>query len=83
MACYRREMWPESYSAAMSALAIKDKQLVYTMDPSVWTEKPYDLASIAAWRLGNKEEARQLCLKALEFNPTDTRLLANLEQMTT
>ncbi len=82
MACYRREMWPESYSAAMSALAIKDKQLVYTMDPSVWTEKPYDLASIAAWRLGNKEEARQLCLKALEFAPSDSRLLKNLELIT-
>lgn len=82
MACYRREMWTESYSAAMSALAIKDKALVYTADPSVWTEKPYDLASIAAWRLGNKEEARQLCLKALEFAPSDSRLLKNLELMT-
>lgn len=82
MATYRRGMWAESYSAAMSALQITDKALVYTMDPSVWTEKPYDLASIAAWKLGHKEEARQLCLKALEFAKDDSRLLKNLELMT-
>ncbi len=83
MATYRREMWAESYSAALSALNIVDKQAVYTMDPSVWTEKPYDLASVAAWHLGLKEQAIEFCKKALEFNPTDNRLLANLEQMTT
>lgn len=83
MATYRREMWAESYSAALSALNIVDKQAVYTADPAVWTEKPYDLASVAAWRLGLKEQAIEFCKKALEFNPTDNRLLANLEQMTT
>ena len=80
-ATYRLSMWPESYGAALSALNIKDKQAVYTMDPSVWTEKPYDYASIAAWRLGLKEQAIEFCKKALEFNPTDTRLLTNLSQM--
>jgi tetratricopeptide (TPR) repeat protein len=80
-ATYRLSMWPESYGAAVSALNITDKQAVYTMDPSVWTEKPYDYASIAAWRLGLKEQAIEFCKKALEFNPTDTRLLTNLSQM--
>jgi tetratricopeptide (TPR) repeat protein len=75
-------MWAESYAAAKSALQITDKALVYTMDPSVWTEKPWDLASIAAWNLGLKEEAIELCKKALEFNPTDSRLIKNLQQMT-
>ena len=78
---YRLSMWPESYGAALSALSITDKQAVYTMDPSVWTEKPYDYASIAAWRLGLKDQAIEFCKKALEFNPTDTRLLNNLSQM--
>jgi len=81
VATYRLSMWPESYGAALSALNIKDKQAVYTMDPSVWTEKPYDYASIAAWRLGLKDQAIEFCKKALEFNPTDTRLLTNLQQM--
>lgn len=79
MAAYRRSLWAESYSSALSALQITDKQAVYTMDPSVWTEKPYDLASIAAWHLGLKDQAIEFCKKALEFNPEDSRLLANLE----
>jgi len=83
MATYRNNMWAESFSAAMSALGITNKEEVYTMDPSVWTEKPYDLASIAAWHLGLKERAVELCKQALEFNPTDTRLIANLASMET
>jgi Flp pilus assembly protein TadD len=67
---------------ATKALEIKDKALVYTMDPSVWTEKPYDLASIAAWNLGQKDLARQMCLEALKFAPNDNRLIKNLELMT-
>ena len=81
MMTYRKCLWAESYSAALSALEIKDKQLVYTMDPSVWTEKPYDLASVAAWNLGLKDSAIKFCKKALEFNPTDSRLIANLASM--
>lgn len=82
MFAYRSSMWIEGYSAAKHALQITDKALVYTMDPSVWTGKPWDLASICAWHLGHKDEAVQLCQKALEFNPTDTRLIRNLQQMT-
>jgi len=82
MKTYSLSMWAESYSAAKSALQITDKQSVYTMDPSVWTEKPWDLASIAAWNLGLKDEAVQLLNEALKFAPQDSRLLANLEQMT-
>jgi len=83
MICYRHSMWAESYSAAKSALQITDKQAVYTMDPEVWGEKPWDLASIAAWNLGLKDEAVQLCQKALELAPQDIRLERNLHYMTT
>lgn len=82
MFCYRRNLWVECYSASKQALHITDKQAVYTMDPSVWTEKPWDLASLGAWNLGLKDEAIELCKKALEFNPTDSRLVRNLQQMT-
>jgi tetratricopeptide (TPR) repeat protein len=82
MFCYRASMWAECYSAAMSALTITDKAAVYTMDPSVWTEKPYDLASIAAWHLGMKDKAVEYCKQALDFNPSDARLIKNLEKMT-
>lgn len=77
--CYTRHLWVECYSAAKSALEIKNKQLVYTMDPSVWTEKPYDYASIAAWYMGLKTEALELIDKALAFNATDVRLINNRE----
>lgn len=82
MQAYRLSMWAESYSSAKSALQITDKQAVYTMDPEVWGEKPWDLASIAAWNLGLKDEAVNLCQEALKFAPEDSRLLANLQHMT-
>lgn len=79
MFCYMHHMWAECYSAAVSALAIQNKEEVYTMDPSVWSEKPYDLASLAAYNLGLKAQAVDYCQKALEFAPKDNRLLTNLK----
>lgn len=77
MLSYMRHDWTQCYFAACKALEIKDKALVYTMDPSVWTEKPHDLASISAWHLGLKESALFHINEALKFAPNDTRLLAN------
>lgn len=73
--------WHECYAAVKSALAIKDKAQVYTMDPTAWTEKPHDYLSIAAWKLGLKEEAIEECKKALAFK-SDERLQKNLDMMT-
>ena len=81
MYAYRCAMWEESYMASMKALEIKDKEAVYTMDPSAWGEKPWDLASISAWHLGMKDKAIEFCKKAIEFNPSDVRLVNNLTQM--
>ena len=81
MHCYKKSMWQECFYAAQMALGITDKQLVYTMDPKAWSELPFDLASIAAWNLGFKDLAIEYCQKAIEFNPSDTRLIANLNNM--
>ena len=81
MLTYRHGMWAESYAAAKSALQIKDKALVYTADPSVWGEKPHDLASIAAWHLGLKAEAIHHLDEALKLAPDDARLLSNRKLM--
>ena len=78
---YRQSRWAECFAFSTRALQITNRELVYTCDPSVWTEKPYDLASIASWHLGMKEQAIEYCKKALEFNPTDLRLLDNLKSM--
>ena len=81
MFAYRRNLWVECYSAAKSCLEIKDKALVYTMDPEVWGARPWDLASLAAWQLGLKDEATQLLEEALKLAPNDERLKNNLQLM--
>jgi tetratricopeptide (TPR) repeat protein len=81
MLSYMRHDWTQCYFAACKALEITDKALVYTMDPTVWGDKPYDLASISAWHLGLKDKARQHLVEALKLNPTDQRLLNNQDLM--
>lgn len=83
MYCYRRSMWSESLFCATQALGVVDRALVYTCDPAVWTEKPYDLASIASWHLGMKDQAIAYCKEALKLNPDDQRLQDNLKSMET
>lgn len=79
MCCYRRGIWQECYSSAANGLAIKNKELVYTMDPSVWGHELHDLAAISAYHLGMKEEAIKQGQLAVEMNPGDERLKKNLE----
>jgi glycosyltransferase involved in cell wall biosynthesis len=79
MLAYRSCDWMECYSSAMKALAIKDRQLVYTCDPKVWGALPHDLAGIAAWNLGMNEEAVRHMKDALAHAPEDPRLKRNLE----
>lgn len=78
---YQRQQWAECYGAAMSALAIKNRELVYTVDPEVWGALPHDYASIAAWNLGLKDQAIAQAKLALQFSPDDVRIAANLEMM--
>jgi tetratricopeptide (TPR) repeat protein len=78
-AAQRKHLWAESYSAALSALAITEQQFVYTMSPDSFTAKPYDLAALAAHYLGLKEEAIKYGEKAVELEPTNERLIKNLE----
>jgi len=79
---YRQHRWPDCYAAAMRALEIKDKQLVYTCDPAVWGHWAHDLASISAWNMGMKDVAREQAKIAVELSPDDGRLRANLAFMT-
>jgi hypothetical protein len=53
----KTEDWQLSYDCAIQALTIKDKALVYTMDPTVWGAKPHDLVALAAYHLGKRDEA--------------------------
>ena len=78
MACYRKNMWSECFAASSNVLAIKDKELVYTMDPSVWGYKPHDLLAISAHYLGLKDLAIEHGTIAVELEPNDERLTKNL-----
>lgn len=78
-AASKRKLWAESYGAAMSALAIKSPSFSYTATPDSFSAKPYDLAAIAAYYLGLKEEALKLGQQALELEPSNERLIKNLE----
>jgi len=79
MACYRKSMWQECFAAASNALAIKDKELVYTMDPSVWGSKPHDLLAISAHHIGLKDLALEHGQIAVDLEPNNERLIKNLE----
>lgn len=76
---YRQHQWAECYGAAVSALAITDKELVYTVDPEVWGAKPHDLAAISAYHLGLKDAAILHAENALQYDPENDRLKSNLE----
>jgi hypothetical protein len=79
MACYRKGLWEECYAAASNALKIKNREAVYTMDPTVWGALPHDLSSISAFKLGLKEEAIKQGELAVQFDPSNDRLVKNLE----
>ena len=77
--CYKKHRWEECYAAASNALNIKDKQLVYTMNPEVWGAQPHDLKALAAYHLGIKKDAIEHGQIAVDLDPINQRLINNLE----
>ena len=77
--CYSRKAWQECFDSAMTALKIKDKHLVYTMNPEVWGALPYDLAAISAYHLDKQDVAVEHGKMALELEPANNRFKNNLE----
>jgi glycosyltransferase involved in cell wall biosynthesis len=76
---YRQSRWSECFAMATRALQVKDRMLVYTVDPEVWGAQPYDLAAISAWHLGLKDLAIEYGEKAAELAPDDGRIIDNLK----
>ena len=79
---YAKKMWQECYDSALRALDIKNKDLVYTMRPDVWGWLPHDLIAISAFNLKMFDEAIKHGKIALEFEPDNERLKANLDYYT-
>jgi len=76
--CYKKSLWDECYISAVRALAIKDRESVYTVDPECWGWKPYDLAALAAWNMGMTEKAVEFGTMAKNMDPSNERLSVNL-----
>lgn len=81
--CYVQHRWAECYGAALTALDIKHRELVYTVDPAVWGAQPHDLAAVAAWNMDLFDEAVKHGKNALELDPENLRLRDNLRYYTT
>jgi tetratricopeptide (TPR) repeat protein len=79
MLMYRQSRWEECFAYSMRTLRIKDRDLVYTCDPSVWGHWAHDLASVSAWQLGLKDIALEQAQIACNHSPDDPRLKANLD----
>jgi tetratricopeptide (TPR) repeat protein len=77
-ACYLRRDWPACHEAATRALAITADPMIYQNDPRSVGATPHDLASLAAWNLGHREEALAHAERAAELEPSDERLVNNV-----
>ena len=78
MLMYRQQRWEECFGAAIRAIKITNREMVYTVDPEVWGHQPHDLLSISAWRLGLKDLAIKHARICVELSPNDPRLQENL-----
>jgi glycosyltransferase involved in cell wall biosynthesis len=78
---YQQMRWEECFAASMRALKIKDREMVYTCDPSVWGHWAHDLASIAAYHMGLKDIAIEQAKIAASMSPDDLRLQQNLQYL--
>lgn len=76
---YKQARWPECYGAALTALRITERPIVYTSEPASWGAKPHDLAAVAAWNLGLISESLKYAKAAIDLDPSDLRLRRNLE----
>jgi len=75
---YRKKDWWACLAHGMRCVSIKDKHLVYTVDPSVWLAQPHDFVALAAYNLGFYDLALEHGRKAVELEPNDVRFKINL-----
>lgn len=76
-AAYFNKDWQTCYWACNKCLAITERRMSYMTDGACWGPEPYDLAGIAAWYIGLKEQSQKFCYEAYRLNPQDDRLKSN------
>ena len=78
---YNHQYWPECNYAVGRALRITERSLDYLSEAEAWGAYPYDIGSIAAWHVGLTDTAIERVQKAIELDPSNQRLIDNLEWM--
>lgn len=78
-ALYITEEWEGVIYFIKSALKIKERPQTYINEESAWGGLPYDLLSIAYYKMGNLRLSLEYATKALEFYPNDERLKKNVK----
>lgn len=76
---YNQGDWDKCLHHANAAISIQEKPLDYLCEEFAWGALPHDLAAIAAYNLGMVKLAIEFTEDALEHEPDNLRLLANLE----
>jgi glycosyltransferase involved in cell wall biosynthesis len=76
---YETQQFELCYAYSTQALKITEKPLEYLCEDFAWGYMPYDLAAISSYNIGLMGKSKEYGLKALELNPTDQRLISNLE----
>ena len=74
----RSRRWSGSLFFAERALEIRERSLTYINEAESWGAKPYDLAAVAAYYLGDLTKAEFYGRAALALAPEDSRLKSNL-----
>ncbi len=75
------ERWADCLRAAARAIAIHERPDHYISEERAWGSAPFDLASIAAWRLSREADAIAYAVRALELDPDSDRIRKNIELM--
>ena len=70
--------WSGSLFFAERALEIRERSQTYINEAESWGAKPYDLAAVAAYYLGDLAKAEYYGRAALALAPEDSRLKSNL-----
>lgn len=76
---YKLSDWTMCFVASENCIRTTTKRNGFTYDSNAWGYLPYDLAALSAYHTGIKTKAIEYGRLALEMNPTDSRLLTNLE----
>ena len=78
---YARRDWEGLLHYCHRALDIAENPRTYITEPASFGPLPWDLLSIACWRLGLRQRALEAVNRALALAPEDTRLQGNRRLM--